>query len=323
MTEHATRWGILGTGNAARTIAAAIRSARDIMLQAVASRGGHRREQSRALGPRELHDSYEALAASDNIDVVHIATPHTAHFQNALLCLEAGKSVVCEKPLTMSRSEAEQLILLARSKGAFLMEAVWPRFLPAVIRSRELVEHGSIGRPQFVNTSIAIHLDPAAHPRVYDPSLGGGVINELGSYPLAFAIGIMGPVLGSKAISTQSGLVSENCLMQCVHQAGLSSGFCSLKFQGRNQVVIVASDGQLTLLPASGKFETLLIWSGNNGKEITEDHAYAGTGYEFMIEHVNECIREGWNESPLMPLADSLNMAGALESCNQQCSMPA
>ncbi len=320
MTEHALRWGILGTGNAARNIAAAVRSTEGCTLQSVASRTGTRSGESRSFGAEELHDSYEALAASDNIDVVHIATPHTAHFQNTLLCLEAGKHVVCEKPLSLSKVHAEQMILTATSKGLFLMEAVWPRFLPAVIRSRELIQQGSIGRAQLVNTSIAIHLDPATNPRVFDPSLGGGVINELGTYAFAFAIGIMGPVLSSKATSIQDGRVPEQCVVQCVHPKGLSSGFCSLKFQGRNQVATAGSDGELTLLPAAGKFEKLSIWSRSTGKAIMEDHAYTGTGYGFMIAHVNERIRNGWSESPLMPLAESLNAAGALESCNQQCS---
>ena len=301
-------------------MAAAIRSANGSTLQAVASRAGNRGGESRSFGAKEWHESYEALAASDTIDVVHIATPHTAHFQNTLLCLEAGKHVVCEKPLTLSKSQAEQMILAARSTGLFLMEAVWPRFLPAVIRHRELIEQGSIGRAQFVNTSFAIHIDPAAHPRVFDPSLGGGVLNELGTYPFAFAVEALGPVLSSKATTIQDGLVPEQCLLQCVHLRGLSSGFCSLKFQGRNQVVTVGSDGQLTLLPAAGKFERLSIWSRSSGKEILEDHSYAGTGYEFMVEHVNECIRGGGTESALMPLAESVNMAGTLENCNQQGS---
>jgi len=320
MHEHARRWGILGTGNAARNMAAAIRSAKGSTLQAVATRTAGRREEARSLGARRWHESYEALVASDDIDVVHIATPHTTHFQNALLCLEAGKHVVCEKPLTLSRLEAEHLILGARSKGLFLMEAVWPRFLPAVIRNRELLEQGSIGHAQFVNTSFAIHLDPASNPRVFDPSLGGGVINELGTYVLAFAIGTMGPVLSSKAVSTQDARVPEQCLMQCVHVNGLSSGFCSLTFQGRNQVITAGSDGQSTLLPAAGKFERLSIWRRSSGEEIVENYPYTGTGYEFMVEHVNDCMRKKWIESPLMPLAESLDMASVLESCNQQCA---
>ena len=297
-------------------MAAAIRSDKRSVLQAVASRTKEGSDRFTELGATQLHASYATLAAFDEVDVVHIATPHTTHYENALLCLNAGKHVVCEKPLTLSGSHAEALFAAFRREGLFLMEAVWPRFLPAVIRHQRLIREGALGTPQFVSASFALRLDPASHPRIYDPALGGGVVNELGTYPLAFAVASLGPILSCRAMAKRHGAVPEQCLLQCLHAKGLSSGFCALNFQGRNYVTTVGTDGQSTLLPAAGRFEKLSILSYANGAETIEHHPYDGTSYELMVEHVNECIRDGLLESPLMPLAESLNIVSALENCH-------
>lgn len=318
MRSAPARWGILGTGKAARNLSAAIRATIGGELQAIASRGEQGLAAAESLGAPRCYASYAALARSDEVDVVHIATPHTTHYENAMLCLEAGKHVVCEKPLTLSRSEAEALKLAAQAKRLFLMEAVWTRFLPAVVRSGELVRRGSLGTPQLVTTSVALRFDPAADARIFDPSLGGGALSEFGTYPLAFAVGYVGPVISCKALATHRGPVVGQVLFQCIHAHGLSSGFCALDFQGRNHVTVAGSEGQSTLLPASGRFERMSIWNRSTGKETLEDHPYEGTGYEFMVEHVNDCLRNGLTESPSMPLSDSINMAQALETCIAQ-----
>ena len=300
-------------------MAAAISSASGSALQAVASRspraGGAGADFP---GAPRFHTRYEELLASRDVDVVHIATPHTAHYENTLLCLNAGKHVVCEKPLTLSKLHAEKVIASARSKGLFLMEAVWPRFLPVVIRCEQLIRGGAIGAVQVVNTSIAIRFDRVKDRRVFDPALGGGALNELGTYPLAFAVGYLGPILSCKASSNADCGVDIQCLFQCVHAQGLSSGFCALDFAGRNHVTIVGSDGQAALLPAGGKFEKLALWHRGTGNEVSEERRYERSGYEFMVDHVNECIRDGLAESPRMPLAESLDVAGALERCGIQ-----
>ena len=299
-------------------MATAIASASGSELQAVASRTSIPSEAAVSLGARRFHRGYEELLACRDIDVVHIATPHTAHYENTLLCLRAGKHVVCEKPFSLSKSHAEEMIMTARSKGLFLMEAVWPRFLPVVIRCGHLIREGAVGAVKLVNTLIAIRFDPAKDHRVFDPSLGGGALNELGTYPLAFAVAYLGPVLSCKASSTGGSRVNVQCLFQCVHAEGLSSGFCALNFQGRNHVTIAGSEGQVTLLPARGRFEKIAIWDRGTGNEVIEEHRYERSGYEFMVDHVNECVGDALLESRLMPLKDSLAMAEALESCNTQ-----
>jgi predicted dehydrogenase len=137
------RWGILATGNIAASMAEALNGITDAELLAVASRS---HESANRFGkqwnvPRR-YGSYEALAADPDVEIVYIATPHNLHFDNMRMCLNAGKHVLCEKPLTLNAHEAAVCVNLAREKGLFLMEAVWMRFFPAMHRVRQWVAAG-------------------------------------------------------------------------------------------------------------------------------------------------------------------------------------
>ena len=140
------RWGILGTGNIAKQFARGLAVLPDADLAAVGSRS---QEGADGFGdefdvPRR-HSSYAALAGDPDVDAIYVATPHPLHCENSLLCLRAGKAVLCEKPFTVNAGEAEQVIALAREKGLFLMEAMWTRFLPAMAKVRQLLAEGAIG----------------------------------------------------------------------------------------------------------------------------------------------------------------------------------
>ena len=134
------RWGILGTGRMASDFAIGLTRVDDAELVAVGSRSS----KSACLfaekfGVSNAHPSYERLANDASVDVVYIATPHTLHYENALMCMKSGKAVLCEKPFTINAREAETLIRYARDHNVFLMEAMWTRFIPAVIKLRELL----------------------------------------------------------------------------------------------------------------------------------------------------------------------------------------
>jgi len=144
--DKVIRWGILGTGKIARAMAQGLRDAPGAQLVAVASRSS---AGAQAFGAEfeieHRHASYQALADDGNVDVIYIATPHTQHAENALMCLAAGKHVVCEKPFTMHAREAQAVVALAREKKLFLMEAMWSRFLPAAQEARRIIASGEIG----------------------------------------------------------------------------------------------------------------------------------------------------------------------------------
>src|SRR5258705_890508 len=147
------RWGILGTGRMASTVAAELATLRPqgMELFAVASRNA---EQARAFAARygavRSCADYSSLVNDPDVDLVYIATPHALHHQNMLACIRAGKSVLCEKPFTINASEAREVIEAARQRKVFVMEAMWTRFLPAVSALKELLAAGAVGRVNLI-----------------------------------------------------------------------------------------------------------------------------------------------------------------------------
>ena len=138
------RWGILGTGKIAKAFANALKDTPGAVLAGVGSRGFASAQAFADEFGGTAYGSYEALAQAADVDLVYVGTPHPAHVENVRLALNAGKGVLCEKPFTMNRHEAEELVALARSKKLFLMEAMWTRFMPALAEVRRLIDSGEI-----------------------------------------------------------------------------------------------------------------------------------------------------------------------------------
>src|SRR5689334_14464828 len=149
------RWGILGTGRIANTFAVGLSSLPDAELVAVGSRA---QETADNFGTRysipHRHASYEALANDPDVDAIYVSTPHPFHRDNSMLCLQAGKAVLCEKPFTVNAREASDLITYARQHHVFLMEAMWTRFLPIMIRLRELLAENAIGELRMLTATL-------------------------------------------------------------------------------------------------------------------------------------------------------------------------
>ena len=192
-----TGWGILATGKIASSFARNLRAVPGARLAAVGSRtaGSAEAFAEEYGGPDcRAHASYEALVADPDVDVVYIATPHALHLDNARLALEAGKHVLCEKPLTLNTAEAEEMVRLAGEHDRFLMEAMWMATHP-VIRGgarRPRRRAGSARRAWCTPRSASSSSRPPTD-RLLDPDLGGGALLDMGVYPLTFADLVLGP----------------------------------------------------------------------------------------------------------------------------------
>ena len=173
------RFGIVGTGQMAANFAAELGALEGagIVAAAVASRSRAGAEAFAAKhGIERAFGSYEALAADPDIDVAYIATPHVHHEAHTLLCLRAGKHVLCEKPLAINVAQADRMIECARANGRFLMEALWTRFLPAFRAAREQVAAGTLGRISLISGGGAFVPGPSPDQYLLNRSLGGGVL---------------------------------------------------------------------------------------------------------------------------------------------------
>jgi predicted dehydrogenase len=316
------RWGVIGTGWIARSFAADLRLTDSGRIVAVGSRtqaGADAFAESFDVPNR--HASYEALAADPEVDVVYVATPHPMHHANTLLALEAGKPALVEKAFTMNAAEARELVETARTKGLFLMEAMWTRFLPHVAEIRRLVADGAIGD---LVTVIADHNQWfAKNPghRLFAPELGGGALLDLGVYPVSFASMLLGTPdrvvsLVDAAFTGVDGTTSILLGHPSGAQAVLS---CTSAAAGPTRAAIVGTEGRIEV---DGPFyaPTTFTLVPREGEPRRYDTRHEGHGLRHEADEVARCLAEGVLESALMPLDETISIMETMDAVLAQGS---
>jgi predicted dehydrogenase len=327
MSNSFVRWGILGTGQIARAFAEGLRDVPDAALVAVASRT---RETAQAFagnfsvrpGAVRAHGSYEALADDPEVDAVYIATPHNLHADNALMCLHAGQAVLCEKPFTINRRQAREVIDLARHKKVFLMEAMWTRFLPAVREARRLIERGEIGQPRQVLADFGFCAEFDPHSRLFAKELGGGALLDIGIYPLSIASYLLGPVqhAQAQAVMSETGVDTQTAFSLRHRSGALSSCLCSITAATSSRLLVSGSKGSIELQTPFYMSQALTI-TDNAGASRTANLPFLGNGYTHEAIEVGRCLRSGMTESPLMTLDETLDLMGWLDNLRAQCGV--
>lgn len=243
------RWGILATGNIAHSFAADLTAA-GITITAVGSRSTVTAQQfATRFGIPSAHGSYEALVADPTVDVVYVATPHPMHHAAALLAIEAGKHVLVEKSFTVNRAQAVEIAEHAAAAGVVAMEAMWTRFLPHMVRLRELVAAGELGD---VRTVIADHtqlLPTDPKHRLQNPELGGGALLDLGIYPVSFAVDILGlpTTVQAHASMTATGVDRQTAMIFSDDDGRQALLSCALDTAGPNRAAVIGTRGAVEL----------------------------------------------------------------------------
>lgn len=201
--KYNLRWGILATGGIAETFARDLtinpetREVKDIEHTIVAAASSSSADRAKeflktvgAPSEAKAYGSYEELVKDKDVDIIYVATPHSHHYQNAMLCLEAGKNVLCEKAFTTNADQTKALVEKARSKNLFLMEAVWTRYFPLSIYVRDTIKSGRLGTVYRTSADLSMSMDPEktfedSH-RMVNPDLAGGALLDLGIYALTW-----------------------------------------------------------------------------------------------------------------------------------------
>jgi len=312
------RWGILGAGRIARKFAADLKLVEDAELMAIGSRTKQSADEfSKTFPVKHIHDSYEALVQNPEVDVIYIATPHNLHYENTLLCLQHGKAVLCEKPFAMNTRQAIEMINLAKEKKVFLMEALWTKFHPHYIKMQEMIGQGMVGEIKSVLVNFGFIPTEPVPARLFDPELGGGTLMDIGIYNVFIAMSILGKPDQIDAVMTPTTTgVDEQCAVLFHYKNGaLAQLFSTFSSNLATEADICGTKGRIRL--TSRFFEpsaTIEFYKERvDSREIIPVKKESGSGYQYEARHVNDCLRKGLTESPIISFADTLLLMETLD----------
>lgn len=314
------RWGILATGGIAHAFTSDLRTA-GLTVSAVGSR---RPEASREFAAQfeipHAHGSYEELVADPDVDIVYVATPHPMHADNAVLALEAGKHVLVEKPFTLTGAEAERVREVARARGLLAMEAMWTRYLPHMVRIREIVRSGSLGevRAVFADHTQRISSDPGH--RLNALALGGGSLLDLGIYPVSFAWDILGaPVtVTARGRLGETGADNEVATIFTHADGAISTSVSTSRAVGPNTAHILGTDARIDIdrvwyTPTSFR---VAAPDGTVLEQYRSD--IHGRGMQYQALAAERLLAEGKTDSDLLPLDQTVAIMHVLDELRAQ-----
>ena len=308
-------WGILATGGIARSFTKDLQAA-GLQVVGVGSRTQERADAfAGELGIPHAHGSWEALVADPDVDVVYVATPHSAHAAAALLALDAGKHVLVEKPFTLNATEAQQVVDRAAERGLVVLEAMWTRWLPHMLEIHQLLADGAIGEPQtlIVDHTQSLPTDP--EHRMNAPELGGGALLDLGVYPISFAVDLFGPPSQVEAIASFTATGVDDRVTGVLEHAG-----------GRHTAFVTAMNvrgpNRATVLGTAGRIEIDDTWYAPTGytvydvagEEVRRSHPQVeGRGMQYQAHEMERLIRAGAGPDDRLPPAESVAVMAALD----------
>ncbi len=289
------RFGIIGAGNIAARFCDAIKKAKGAVVSAVASTSASRAAEFAArCGVPSHYDSYEAMLQNAAIDAVYIATTHNFHKENILLCLSHGKHVLCEKPMVLTRADAEEVFREAAARNLFLMEAMWSCFLPQYQKAKEWVESGRIGHLHSACAALGFHCDQNPEGRLLNPALAGGGMYDIGVYaiePLRYLIG--------EPITDVCGMWRPHAVTGVDERASFILRFpscdvslqCSVSANVKEFSLLTGSDGFIQFPFVIGGHTVRLY---DKDRRLTEEfHQSWRNGFEYEIQHMLSCLAAG------------------------------
>jgi predicted dehydrogenase len=316
------KWGILGTGRISRAFAVGLKSASNGILHGVASRN-HTRAKAYAeeWNIPLAFENYQQIAESDMIDAVYIATPHTQHAENSILCMKNGKAVLCEKPFAVNYRQAEEMVAQAHESNVLLMEGMWSRFPPLMDELRKVISSGEIGEVRTLQADFGFKpktREPEG--RLLNPALAGGSLLDIGIYPISLASMIMGEPKtfvsdwhqGPTGVDEQASCILkyDNGSMALLHS--------SLESETRQEAFLSGTEGNICIHKQCWKPQKMTITSIITQKTRTVEMPFAGNGFNYEAEFFGKLLLEGKTDNEIIPLAESLEIMSLLDQIRRK-----
>lgn len=307
------RVGILGCGTIAAKIADSLKGNKKAVIAGVASRERNKAKKFAAAHcpDAKVFSGYEKLAASDEIDLVYIATPNTYHYEHAIMCIKEYKNILVEKPFAMSKAEADSIFFEAKNRGVFVAEAMWTSYQPLHLKALEWIEKGRIGAVKYVSANLGY--DIAAVPRLNSPVLGGGSYLDLGVYTTNFALSFMGnDIKVSRVFARRVSSGIDRDTSYCLESEDgsiLGNFYVTMCADTDKDGVVVGERGKIKFTNINN-YRKIAIYSNDDMllEEVDGDKEFL-RGYVYEFESCADAISKGLIQAPEMPWLKTIRIA--------------
>ncbi len=301
------RFAIMGAGHIANKFCDAVRRIDDAEVVAVASKSGRAKEFAERNDIPEYFNDYSGMLEAVKLDCVYVAATSNAHYELSKLCIEAGVPVLCEKAMFLNSTDAREVFALSESKGVFAMEAMWSRFLPAIVKAREWVHSGRIGEPVYATAAIGFKAEENPDNRYYSKALGGGAAYDLTVYDyeiLTFLIDRPAEVVSAHAVKTEDGVDLTDHILLKFPKEGVRDclAVCESTLLAKldEKIVIYGSDGKLEIPRPHFATDCYLYDAGFNLVDSFKDNV-TENGFVYEVMEAIRCIKAGNVESETVP----------------------
>jgi len=322
MKKH-YNWGILGAGRIADKFCTALVSTSRATLYAVASRNV---ETGKAFANKfnasVYYNNYLDLVTDPNVDVIYIATPHVFHYEQTLLCLNHNKPVLCEKPMSISFQQTQEMISIAQKNKLFLMEAMWTACMPFIKKIKEIIDENIIGSVQYVQADFGFSTPFDASSRLFNKALGGCSILDVGVYPISLATLLLDEPSSIKSVSSLTDTEVDaysNVILQYPN-GSTAHLFSAVTTETPVEATIIGTKGRIKIdFPwyMATDFSVIL----NDGTSKSYSFPHQTNGFEYEIIEVMNCLDNGLLQSPLVPFQQTITVSKIMDELLKQAGV--
>ncbi len=311
--------GLMGAGGIAGVMAETIREMETAECYAVASRDLSKAQNfAKTYSCEKAYGSYEELVQDPQVDLIYIATPHSEHWNNAKLCIEHGKAILCEKAFTANEKQAKEVFALAEQKGVLVTEAIWTRYMPFLSTIKEVLASGIIGRPVLLTANLGYPISQV--PRLQDPNLAGGALLDVGVYTIHFALMMLGnevEEVSSTCTYTATGVDEQNSITLKFKNGAMAVLNSSMLSVSDRKGIIQGTKGFLCVENINN-FESLAVFD-EEYRKIAEYHRPPQiSGYEYEVEACRKALECGAVECEAISHEDTLYVMRLMDTLRQQ-----
>lgn len=322
-SSKAIRWGIIGLGNMAEVFASALDEDKESRIEAVASRSIEKaRGFAKRHGQGRAYGSYEDMLTDGalTLDVVYIATPANCHGGHIRLCLEAGKNVLCEKPITVKADELKDLMALAKKNGLFLMEGMWMKCLPSFQTAKRWLEQGKIGKLELIK--VDFYKRELVNPKltIFNSSEGGGVLHDFGIYAIAFVSDFLGgkPEKIEKKSRYSSFQIDADWQIFAEHDGIKAFVNLSSNFKGLSKAALIGKKGVIEWDAQFNRTNRIVRYDEYGKMQEEFEASYKNEGFEYEIVEVRRCLGQRVTQSETVSLDSSLKTLEFMDKLTEQ-----